>query len=335
MFTQKSLVLGRPASAPGDRRFIAKGVEQVGRPTDGQQTLAPSNDSPIAPNQFSHWIIRTAQNQFPFSAYADAAFAWQQVLNLFPDALVAVLMPNHLHLITHRRQVAKQLSGLMGVISRHQKQSGLWQRIAEPQSIQDGRHLKRTLRYVYLNPCRSELCGDPLEWQWSTYRNVMRASGSSTGSLRMLKLALPEFARKPESAIIRQLHHYVSSDPSVKVTGTEAPRLREFDRGEFLTVAVVEFLAAVMAATHADAKALLEKSATRRAFLRLCHFHGHFDTQLLAKICGITDRSVRRVMLMPEEATLGEIKICLAEKRFRSGLVEAEALRFIRSRVSE
>src|SRR5208283_2925907 len=86
--------------------------------------------------------------------------------------------------------------------------------------IPDFHHLKRQIRYVHLNPCRSRLVRDPMEWEWSTHRDVLGAVGEAWVDLPQLHRIWG--ARDDEFR--RIFHAYVSGDPSALVEGTPLPQ---------------------------------------------------------------------------------------------------------------
>lgn len=59
--------------------------------------------------------------------------AWEGLRRIFPEALAAVLMPNHLHVIAPKdTRAVQRLGGLLGVVSRRLSIPELWQTIPPP-----------------------------------------------------------------------------------------------------------------------------------------------------------------------------------------------------------
>ncbi|MDP1826933.1 MAG: transposase [Archangium sp.] len=94
------------------------------------------------------------------------------------DLLAFCLMPNHFHLVARVEQSA-ELSAMMQwwltshVRRHHQRHASsghIWQGRFKSFPIQEDAHLLTVLRYVLLNPCRTQLVRSPWDWQWSSLR---------------------------------------------------------------------------------------------------------------------------------------------------------------------
>ena len=171
---------------------------------------------------WNHIVCRTNHPYAPFTHFEVASSTWLLAQKLFPDALAATLMPNHLHLIvpaSTANVTNEKMGALMGAVCKTVRITKLWQQLPSPNHIPDCHHLKRQIRYVALNPCRKHLVKDPLEWVWSTYRDCVGASKNSWVSSRRLVHAF----REPERGFCVRFHSYVSGDPSTAVTGTPYP----------------------------------------------------------------------------------------------------------------
>ena len=125
----------------------------------------------------TQWIHVVARTHFRNQIFNDrdvALHAWQRLRATFPVVLAAMLMPEHLHLVVAR---AKDTIWRLGValrsVSRHLELATVWEPIPAAREIADRQHLLRTVRYVNLNPCRRRLADDPLEWEWSTHRDLL------------------------------------------------------------------------------------------------------------------------------------------------------------------
>ncbi len=69
---------------------------------------------------------------------------------------------------------------------------------------------------MHLNPCRARLVADPLQWEWSTHRDLVGAVAPSWIDLSDLAKDL----RMPSAILPRKLHEYISGDPSTHPNGT-------------------------------------------------------------------------------------------------------------------
>lgn len=153
-------------------------------------------------------------------------------------------------------------------------EAGLGAILSPPQAIPDSLHLRRTLRYVALNPCRAHLSSDPLAWPLSTHRDGVG-------------LALPAVVRAPDEDW--RWHAYVSSDPSAAVQGTELPF-----RGD-RAISVQELRQAWSAATRVPLGELARKGRARAAFLRVIRALCEGTHTARADQAGVTRQTLIRV----------------------------------------
>jgi hypothetical protein len=131
----------------------------------------------------------------------------------------------------------------------------------------------RVVRYVHLNPCRAQLCADPLAWPFSTHRDA-------TG------FAWPPAV--PPRHDRRRFHRYVSSDPSAAVDGTDLPAV---------TVDVPqlgEVLHAVSAVTRTPLDRLGEHPFARRLLVRAARTLCDAPLSAIAGVADVDPRTVRR-----------------------------------------
>ncbi len=262
-----------------------------------------------------HLVART-RGQRILSEWEAASRAWSLLRHAFPRALAACLMPNHLHLIgpgddpeRDRRSVSRVLVTLMSG-----RGPGHWEPVPVPAVVPDLRHLRRQVRYVALNPCRDGLCRDPLEWPWSTHRDVMGAVVDPWLTADSLAAAFGERATGFRS----RLQTYVSADPSVSTRGTSVPSPAE--ASEFPEYGLSRIAEAVAAARRERVAETLGSVAGRRLFVSLARRQGLSDAILLARFVRVTAKSIRRV---PRDAPDGleAAALCLGDGRLlRRGL---------------
>lgn len=254
--------------------------------------------------------------------------AWILLSRHFPDALAATLMPNHLHLIIPHQSpegTLCKLAGLMGVISKKQRIPRLWQPIAEPVAIHDRLNLKRQIRYVALNPCRAQLCSDPLMWIWSTYRDVMGAAAVPWGNAKRLAIATGE----SEIGFRIRFHAYVSGDPSVAVAGTPFPK--SAPARTLAQEGIREILEAAAAALRAPVSDVQKTSELRKLFVTFSHRQAWRQTHVLAQICKANPRTIQYIVQNSRIAldskniqqALSAAALCLGDGRLRNGVCSA------------
>ena len=169
-----------------------------------------------------HLTVRTVLGTRPLSDSVEAWWLWRRLRRNFPGALAACLMPDHVHLVLDAEpQLAARTLGRLLAAARRYRPAQAWCRVPEPSTIADARHLQRHIRYVHLNPCRSGLATDPLAWPWSTHRGLVGAEANPW----VAPAALAQRFRRETSDFGRWFHAYVSSDPSVSVSGSAYPTL--------------------------------------------------------------------------------------------------------------
>lgn len=158
-----------------------------------------------------HAVIRSLGGTRPLSERDNCVALWRRLRRAFPGALGAVLMPNHVHLILPAGE--RSPAWLLRRASEAAL-PGAWQACPPAVPIPDEKHLVRQLRYVALNPCRANLCSDPLSWEWSTHLDSLGFLPDPWVPWSRIQ----PLARSPES-----WHKYVSADPSASPNGTSAP----------------------------------------------------------------------------------------------------------------
>jgi REP element-mobilizing transposase RayT len=169
-----------------------------------------------------HLAARTVSNRRAFKSRDSARWLWKCLRDLFPDALAACLMPDHLHVLLDVRDSAAarlSLARLLGAFSRYRNPETSWC-VADPQIIPNSEHLRRQVRYVHLNPCRAHLVDDPLSWAYSTHRGLVGAELDPWVTPERLAPLL----RLPVVGFEQDFNAYVSADPSVNPAGTPFPK---------------------------------------------------------------------------------------------------------------
>jgi hypothetical protein len=266
---------------------------------------------------WKHWTARISTPLEPFRDFESARWFWNHLHQKFPQALGAILMPNHFHLLLPFESATSEvrdhavLNGLMGSFSKVLKEPGLWQRQSEPKEISDRLHLRRNIRYVALNPCRRNLCKDPLEWPWSTYRDLF---GSTVDQwIRPSRIA--QILGEKEIGFANRFHDYVSSDPSVAVTGTSAPKASS--PKVFAENGIIEILNATSAALRMPPERVRKPGIARDLFIHFASQQGWKKPAALAEICGITPRAINTIISRRSPAGMHAAALCLGDRRLR------------------
>jgi hypothetical protein len=273
---------------------------------------------------WKHWVIRANTPFQPFSDFETARKTWASLNKIFPQITAAVLMPNHGHFIlpTKNKKTEKEeeifykFCGILSRISREKKTRNYWQPIPPPALIPDKHHLKRQVRYVALNPCRKKLCRDPLEWYWSSYRELFGASASRLVTQSKLANTFEE----TRVNFLDRFHAYVSGDPSVAIEGTPPPILE--NPQIYACKSIDEILAASAAALRVHPSTVRKKGPLRALFIHLAHQHGWgLQTTLLVEICEISPRAIQLTLKQPIPTGINAAHLCLSDSRLRPNRV--------------
>ncbi len=278
---------------------------------------------------WTHWVARSNHPYEPFRAFADGRFAWRQLTRQFPEMLSAVLMPNHVHLILPATErsgaIRSRVEGFIGIISRKMRIEHLWQPLPDPSCIPDRQHLRRTVRYIALNPCRKKLCRDPIEWYWSTYREIMGATVESTVSQSALARELGE----TQTDFLPRFHRYVSSDPAVHVSGSPLPTA--VGQIKWAAYPIFSVLVAAASALRVPISDVKQRRPLRSLFVHLAAQQGWRQPTLLAEICGIGPGGIRKILRQPKPLGVGAAALCLGDPRLLSRPSPAEVAELVTS----
>jgi len=247
-----------------------------------------------------------------------AAALWDSLRRVFPTALAAVIMPDHPHVIVDtdqaaaaRRCLAAAASGVARRVGTQPDGSVLrWDVAPLRPPIPNRLHLARDIRYVLLNPCRAGLVADPLEWYWTTHRDVVGAVADPWVTVPHLAAALG----RPAAGFARGHHAYVSADSSVRVSGTPLPRTAR--ESSPTSVGLAQLCAAAVAATRSFPESLRRRSTARRLLVQLARRNGWYRPAALAELCGVTRQSIHRLLSEPlAPAAMAAGAMCLGDER--------------------
>ena len=225
-----------------------------------------------------HLVARAAAGRLLFRTHAEAATLFSRLAPTFPDCESACLMPDHLHAVV-READGGRLGWLMGAYARWRnavrgETGAVWQPHPAPQVIPDDKHLRRTIRYVHLNPCRAEIVEDPLAWPWSTHRDAV---GLAASPIRPVE-------REPE-----RFHRWVSGDPSVRVEGTP------LHLSKYGGVRWEEVATAVSAVCRVPIAALGRRGLARSLAVRTAIAHDLNDFEGIAREVGMSRAGIYAV----------------------------------------
>ncbi|MBI5479363.1 MAG: hypothetical protein HY906_10930 [Deltaproteobacteria bacterium] len=263
-----------------------------------------------------HLTARTRGGAPVLADPAVAGWLWRALRRGFPEALAAVLMPSHPHVVATAESPAAarvRLARILGAAARRCSRPGAepirWDPVPEPKVVTDREKLRRDVRYVIMNPCRARLVRDPLEWLWSTHRDVMGAVADPWVPAAKLARAFEQ----PVGGFRNAVHRYVSGDPSCDVRGSPPPR--PAPAVEHSRYPLQRIAAAALAATRAAPEALRSRTRTRAAFVLLASQQGWHDPGELARFCGLKLRAVYHRRGHDEPELLTAAALCLGDDR--------------------
>jgi hypothetical protein len=267
---------------------------------------------------YAHLTARTRGGAIPLADPEKARWLWRRLRCAFPDALAAVLMPNHPHLVIRNESGAqRRLAAVLGAFARTFELGELWQPVPPPELLETADKVSRNVRYAALNPCRDwhhfghsiQLARDPLEWLWSTHRDVMGATidpwVDADRLARSLGWRLDGFRER--------FHRYVSSDPHVRVDGTPPPQAAnasELPRG-----IIDDVERAVLAAMRESPDAIRRRGPARTAFIGLAYRHGWRFPTWLAKRCRMSAKGAVRLAGQCPARWVDAAALCLGDSR--------------------
>jgi hypothetical protein len=261
---------------------------------------------------FVHVTARTCHRVVDLTDHRTSKWLWKRLRRAFPDALAAVIMPTHVHVLTPQSlpaEARRQLGSIISALRRSQLPAAAnrWERASVTGTFAEPLKIARQIRYIVLNPCRARLVADPLTWPWSTHRDVMGAVIEPWVTAERIARAL---RRAGGSCFARQHHGYVSGDPSAQVAGTPPPIPHD---GHGRTYSVSDALAAAVSSTRGCPTDVRRRGHVRRVFLALAN-NACWSTRDLSDICRISPAAVRRYLRMDvaiHPATL----MCLGDAR--------------------
>jgi hypothetical protein len=234
---------------------------------------------------------------------------WGCLRRAFPDALAVTVMPDHVHVILFVSDVQAAHRRFRFALGGFAWGRGpIWEPIPPPKILPDVGKLRSDLRYVALNPCRRHYVADPLEWPWSTHRDLM---GCAVDPWIQPERLAP-LVRQRVVGFRESWHGYVSRDRDVRPEGTPAPEL--VPACETPAFSLDEIRRASVSARRCAPGDAGRQGATRDLFLALSRHQGWTSRSAVAVACGASTRTVRRARPVKTE-TLEAARRCLGDPR--------------------
>lgn len=293
--------------------------------THSLTTMTSNLNSPssamLAP--MAHLVAKATDGQTPLRDFATARTLWRSLEKTFPDALGAVLMHDHIHLLlpwsmppaeapAHAQAQARALRRLGSALSTVSPRVRGW-RIAEIQFPSGRSHALRLWRYVMLNPCRNGQAPDPLTWTWSTLRDLQRAAFPTwVQTDRLVRaLGLGRLGSRRDAEV--WLLDYAYRDESVGAIGSKKSGPGIAPRGAAIegpSESLEALLTGFSAALRVNPTEALARVSARRAFLRLAVRRGWGrpglrQAGILGRFCGVSPLTIRRGLRIAAERLEG------------------------------
>jgi hypothetical protein len=152
---------------------------------------------------------RARSSHRPLQDFADAASLWARLRAAVAEPLACVVLPAEVLLVAAvsdppalRAQLCRMLSEPARGPTRAR-----WRDVPAPTPLSDATAIEATIRSIVLRPCKTGLCDDPMDWVWSTHRDVMGAVADPWITAEQLADALGRHRR----SFAREHHRFVTS----------------------------------------------------------------------------------------------------------------------------
>ncbi len=237
-----------------------------------------------------HHVGRALPGTLLFTTHEEARLLWEAVVRRIPVPLALCLMPDHLHLLCtgDRHDVLGRAMSAFARSRNHRRgeQGAVWRRQAPPEEVRGSTKQRRSVRYIHLNPSRARLVADPLAWPWSTHRDRCGLLPQSAGLKHRDPVAF---------------HRYVSSDPTVRIEGTDLPIPIDLVQDGLL--GVQRLGEAVSEVTRCPMTMLGRRGAPRTLWIRAGRIHSRCSNLEIAAVIGVSPQTVRNSSNRPDRWT--------------------------------
>lgn len=155
-----------------------------------------------------HYAVRCHGRAF--DTWEEGIELWRIVVRACIGARAVCLMFDHIHVL-HQARLERRLGRALSGHTRmrlHRGDFPGWGAVSTTGLLTDPKKIRRSERYIHLNPNRARLVAGPLYWRFSTHRDA---------------LGLARDAVRPRARDREAYHAYVSSDPTSHVGGTPFP----------------------------------------------------------------------------------------------------------------
>lgn len=248
-----------------------------------------------------HVVAHARPETLVFRSWQEAQLLWS-ALEGGPACVAAALMPDHVHVLLRRREEQRDLvRALIGYGRTRNALRGergpAWCEGINGTPVRGAEHVRRTMRYIHLNPCRRRLAADPLAWPFSTHRDCVGLV------MRPIRAPLLDAAR---------FHAFVSADPSVDPHGTDLPVFVE-DKGHGVSTDAIR--SALSALLRVEPAEFSRRGPARSLLVSAARSLSSESREAIVRLCAVSAPTLRRAGPAPAGA-LRMIRLVLHDPRF-------------------
>jgi REP element-mobilizing transposase RayT len=264
----------------------------------GRALHAGMKPSPCRQKPYFHAVARTRGGFRIFQKHPRVAEkCWKSLRKMAPDrTLACVLMPDHLHWVLHSDDPESDQHRLAIILGMGAKSAGcaenVWETVPKFQVLPDRKHLRRTIRYVALNPCRSQYAEHPLQWRWNSLLDLCGGVPEPWIQTERMAHALGE---EPQGARDRLLD-YIMLDSTVR-----RPRHLSLERvpigssiPDYPHFTLEMIHQALVRCRRVEASSPLQKSRFRARLALHASLLGWRDSRPVAAYLGVRPGTVRK-----------------------------------------
>lgn len=240
-----------------------------------------------------HFTPRAVRGTVLFRDWEEARRLWDAVVRHVPALRAAVLMPDHLHVLAPEaahRGLGRAMRAFARERNRRRGTDGpAWSHEPYVSRVSNREHLRRTVRYIYLNPVRAGLVDDPLAWPFSTLRDSL---GLAVAPVRPA-VARPDW-----------LLDYVSRDADAGIDGSPWPAPPAAPPGPEAVLAAVSSLGRYPVAW------IRRRGPARSLFLAACRAHAAGGADAIARLAGVAASTVYRKPARTDAEVGRVLRVC-------------------------
>ena len=258
-----------------------------------------------------HLVVHAAGRWAGLCNPESVRWLWTRLRAAFPDALAAAIMLDHLHLLCvgDETVLRRRLARIMAHVTQRYGAPGFRRVAATP--VRGHEMILRTAVYDVLNAPRAGFVRDPLEWPWSTHRDVVGAIADPWVPADRLAWAV---GREP-AGFGRWFHEHASRDRSVALDGTRSPRAAAPMKAPMHSLA--DICRAAASATRGRPRDITRPGPTRAMFVALAQTQSWPSRRQLAEVCKADPSTIWRLS-QTEPNGLDAGLLCLGDRRLLS-----------------